>query len=178
MLIADVSTAARDEAPVTSNPMNDPELAPLFSIAQRIKTIALFPVVTVTLGPAVARSVYVTEVVVSAVPISSTMRRRSTIALGPELTKCDDVIVALAGAVSFRLSRTWVLNWAAVNTVLGMAVIGAVQAMLYSLLVRDPVICVLLSQIVYRLTVGQIESDRYGMILRVPVSVVRDRSET
>ena len=91
-------------------------------------TIAAGPVVIVTDGPIVPRSVYVVDIVVCDVEIAAVSSGRSAMLLAPVVTKIRPAVVAFAGAVSARLSRMCVLNCAAVNTVFATAVIGAVQA--------------------------------------------------
>lgn len=73
-------------------------------------TSALGPVVQVTAGPGVARSSKVVEVPVSVVRTAALAEIRSEISLVPETAKCAPDVVALAGAVSLRLSRRNELN--------------------------------------------------------------------
>src|SRR5690606_18058537 len=59
---------------------------------------------------------------------ASLAEMRSAISLVPDTAKWAPAVVAFAGAVSLRLSRTKVLYWAAVKTLPDTAVMGAVQA--------------------------------------------------
>src|SRR5690606_25527665 len=91
-------------------------------------TKARSPVSRVTVGPGVDRSPYVLEAVVSPVKTNAAAGFRAEIELMPSTTKYWPASVALATAVSMRLSRMKRLYCEAVKTVPGTAVIGEDRA--------------------------------------------------
>src|SRR5690606_26461295 len=76
------------------------------------------------------------DVVVSDTSTDAVAEIRSAISFTPDTAKCAPAVVALAGAVSLRLSRMNWLNCAAVNTDEATAVIGADQAITHHSLER------------------------------------------
>src|SRR5690606_26786150 len=91
-------------------------------------TKARSPVSRVTVGPGVDRSPYELEAVVSPAKTNAAAGFRAEIELMPSTTKYWPASVALATAVSMRLSRMKRLYCEAVKTVPGTAVIGEDQA--------------------------------------------------
>jgi hypothetical protein len=89
-------------------------------------------VVIGTCGPTVVRLAYVVEPVVSLVATVIVFGIRSAIALTPVPTNSEPAVVARAGAVVRRSSRTEAFHWAAVSAVLETAVSGVDQAIRYS----------------------------------------------
>ncbi len=86
--------------------VNDPELANEMASA----TIACVPVVTVTTGPTVVRSVYDADTVVCPVVMNPAEGVRAASAFAAVDTTICPAWVTSAGAVWFRLSRMLPLN--------------------------------------------------------------------
>lgn len=115
--LADVTTniavpltpAAIVEAPETAQEIWGPSPAVLLFMNAEMPTRAAMPVVTVTIGPTVARSVAVSAVVVCAVEMNPLVGVRAARAFAAVDTRICPPWVTSAGAVWFRLSRVLVL---------------------------------------------------------------------
>src|SRR6476659_8206090 len=113
---AHVSTAAIEDTPDTSQLIFTDWVATVPPpIRPPTTTMAAEPVVTSRVGPGpLSRSEYDVADVVSEAVMSVWSAVRWLIWFVAEVTKYPEAVVAFAGAHSSRLSRTKVLNWAAV----------------------------------------------------------------
>jgi hypothetical protein len=97
-----MTLAAVEDAPEISNPTLDTPVTVLFCNNDCIMKIASEPLVTVTVGPTVAKSVNVVDVVVSETRALSRATARAASAFPPVATKYCPPDDAFAVAVSFK----------------------------------------------------------------------------